>query len=142
MKNLTLTIFAALAILAIGCNGGSSADSYVFPKAGTVIDTASMPITNDNLNDFNFELTITADSNISKGIYDIRAAYGPSVAEGSFTMPKGAERYKPIIKKGTEPYTYIIGFRVPKDTAFYDYFEVAGKKTSIGMKYLKAYTFD
>ena len=105
------------------------------------MDSAAMKITNDQLNDFIFSVTVRADSQVKDGVYAIRAAYGFDVANGTFTMPKGLEDYKLSLRKGTSAYTYIIGFLVPDDTTFHDYFEVAGTKTSISMKYLKSYTY-
>ena len=113
-----------------------------FPAPGTIIDSASMPILSDSLNDFDFFVNITADSSVKSGVYDVYAAYGNNIANGSFTMPKGGEHYRPALKKGAAPYTFIIGFYAPKDTTFYDYFEVTGTHNTIGMKYIKAYTFE
>lgn len=141
MKKLLL-ICSALPLLFLAACGESSKDTYVFPAPGTVIDSADMPVANDTLNDFNFSVTIRADSNVANGIYDVTAVHGVNTAEGKFTMPKGAEKYKPIIKKGSDPETFIVGFKIPKDTTFYEYFEVTGHKLNIGMKYLKSYTFE
>ena len=100
-----------------------------------------MPVTDDALNHFTFSIKVIADSDITDGIYDVDADYGPNFAEGKFAMPKGIEDAKPIIRKGSEPYTFIIGFRLPGDTTFNDYFLVSGTKHSTKMEYIKAYTF-
>jgi len=57
-------------------------------------------------------------------------------------MPKGAEDIKPIIRKGSTPYTYIIGFKVAGDTTFYEYFQVSATNTDMKMGYIKAYISD
>lgn len=100
-----------------------------------------MPVTDDALNHFTFSIKVIADSDISDGIYDVDADYGPNFGEGKFAMPKGIEDAKPIIRKGGEPYTFIIGFRLPGDTTFNDYFQVSCSKHSTKMEYIKAYTF-
>ena len=100
-----------------------------------------MPITDDPLNKFIFSIKVIADSNIKAGVYDVDVDYGPNFAEGTFTMPKGGEDLKPVIRKGAAPYTYIIGFKVAGDTTFYDYFEVSSSRTNTKMQYIRAYTF-
>ncbi len=142
MKKLLLICCSLYSLLMVSCGGSSQKEAYVFPKPGTVIDSAEMSVTTDTLNDFTFYVVIRADSDVAKGIYDVTATHGVNTAEGKFTMPKGAEQYKPVIKKGTTPETFIVGFYLPKDTTFYDYFEVTGQKLNIGMKYLKSYSFE
>ena len=143
MKRIIPCVSTVVFLLLAGCGGKVVNGSMkIFPAPGTLMDSASMPILADSLNDFDFTVAVIADSNVKDGIYDVHAVYGPNIANGMFTMPKGAEHYKPAIKKGATPYTFIVGFHVPQDTAFYEYFEVSGKKKSIGMKYLKAYTFE
>ncbi len=142
MKKLLLICSALPLLFIAACSGSAQKDTYVFPAPGTVIDSAEMPVTTDALNDFTFYVVIRADSDVAKGIYDVTATHGVNTAEGKFTMPKGAEKFKPAIRKGTNSETFIIGFYAPKDTTFYDYFEVTGQKLNIGMKYLKSYTFE
>lgn len=141
MRKIICICAAVVALLSAGC-GNAGKETYTFPAPGTVTDSMAMPVQEDKLNHSVFTVAVFADSNIQHGIYGVRAAYGFNTANGMFTMPKGAEKYKPIIKKGTAPYTYIVGFHVPKDTTFYEYFEVTGKADNIGMKYLKSYSFE
>jgi len=112
-----------------------------FPKPGTIIATASRPVADDSLNKFTYSIKIIADSNIISGVYDVDADYGPNFAEGQFTMPKGGEHLVPLIRKGSDPFTYVIGFKVAGDTTFYDYFEVMSNHSTTKMQYLKTYTF-
>ena len=100
-----------------------------------------MPVTDDPLNHFVFSVNVIADSNVRAGVYDVDVNYGPNFSEGQFTMPKGGEDLKPVIKKGSMPSTFIIGFRVPGDTTFYDYFEISSSIRTTKMQYVKAYTF-
>jgi len=135
---------AASALLYASCNNTGSSNEYKaknFPKPGTIVVTAQMPVTDDPLNHFTFSVKVIADSNIKAGVYDIDADYGPNFAEGQLTMPKGGEDLKPLIRKGNAPYTYIIGFKIAGDTTFYDYFEVSSSRSATKMQYLKAYTF-
>ena len=125
------------------CSGNNAAEhaKKQFPKPGTVVAEAKMPILEDTINHFTFSIKVVADSEIATGVYDVDADFGPNFGEGKFSMPKGAEDAKPVIRKGTDPYTWIIGFRMDGDTTFYDYFEVSSSKTSTKMQYIKSYTF-
>jgi len=126
----------------IGCESSNkSAPAAPFPKPGTTMDSASEPVTEDALNKFMFTVKVIADSSVSKGVYDVDVDFGPNFAEGQFTLPKGGEHFKPAIRKASERYTYIIGFHIPGDTTFYDYFEVTSNRGQTKMQYIKAYTF-
>ncbi len=145
MKKVALFCYGLSTLLYVACNNSGSAgnerSAKQFPKPGTIVATAEMPVTDDPLNHFTFSVKVVADSNIKSGVYDIDADYGPNFAEGQLTMPKGGEDLKPLIRKGNAPYTYVIGFKVPGDTTFYDYFEVSSTRANTKMQYVKAYTF-
>jgi hypothetical protein len=139
MRKNSILFLAASAYSLISCHS-NEAKKKQFPRPGTIVAEASMPVS-DPLNHFVFSVAVVADSDILKGVYDVDAAYGPNFAEGKFTMPAGIEDLKPVIRKGNTPYTYVIGFRQPGDTTFYEYFEVTSNKKTTQMRYLKAYTF-
>lgn len=131
-----------LPLLLAACNNpADTAATKKMPLPGTVVAEATMPVNDDPLNHFQFSIKVVADSFIDRGVYDVIADYGPNDAKGQFTMPKGGETLTPVIRKGTAPYTYIIGFMMPADTTFYDYFEVSSDKHTTKMDYLKSYTF-
>src|SRR4051794_15984151 len=96
-----------------------------FPRPGTVVASAMEPVTDDTLNKFTFSIKVIADSDVANGVYDVDVDYGPNFVEGKFTLPKGGAHFTPMMKKAARPYTYIIGFQIPGDTTFYDYFEVS-----------------
>jgi hypothetical protein len=145
MKKIAFSCFILSVLSIASCNNSNGKrredKPKEFPKPGTVVATAEMPITNDPLNKFTFSIKVIADSNIKSGVYDVDADYGPNFAEGQFNMPKGGEHLVPIIRKGSAPYTYVIGFKLAADTTFYDYFEVSSNRSTTKMQYLKAYTF-
>ncbi len=141
MKKTIILYTSISALLFISCGGANEQKPKQFPKPGTTIATMQMPVTDDPLNHFMFSIKIIADSDITSGVYDVDADYGPNFAEGKFTMPKGIEDIKPIIRKGSDPYTFIIGFKLAGDTTFNDYFEVSSNKSSTKMTYIKSYTF-
>jgi len=143
MKNANLFSFVLGSVIFASCAGNDAAEhaKKQFPKPGTVVAEATMPITDDTINHFTFSVKVVADSDIVNGVYDVDADFGPNFGEGKFSMPRGAEDAKPVIRKGAEPYTWIIGFRIAGDTTFYDYFEVSSSKSNTKMQYIKAYTF-
>lgn len=111
------------------------------PKPGTIVASAEVPVTDDTLNHFTCSVKVVADSNVAGGVYDVEAEYGPNFATNQFTMPAGAADYTLNIRKEKSPYSFIIGFTLPHDTTFYDYFEVILSKSVTRMQYTKAYTF-
>ena len=144
MRRTAFFYTAVSTLLLTGCGNNNPVKEHAqkqFPKPGTTVAEAQVPVTDDALNHFTFSVKVIADSNIADGVYDVDAEYGPNFDEGKFTMPKGIEDIKPIIRKGSDPYTFVIGFRVPGDTAFNDYFQVTSNKHSTKMEYIKAYTF-
>ena len=142
-KTALLSTAIALAAFAACNNAGNDKKGKpkVFPKPGTLVASVSTPITGDPLNHFTYTIKVIADSEVTSGAYDVDAEYGPNFAEGVMSMPKGGEDLKPLIRKGDGPYTYIIGFKMPGDTTFYDYYEVTSDKEHTKMQYIKAYTF-
>lgn len=138
-KRILIAATLGAATLA-GCSNSSTDKAKEFPKPGTIVATAQMPI-KDELNNFTFSIKVVADSEVKAGVYDVDVDFGPNFAEGKFTMPKGGEELKPLIRTGSNPYTYIIGFKVANDTTFYDYFEVSSSKDHTKMQYIKAYSF-
>ncbi len=144
MKKIALIYISTPVLLLAACSNNSTISEQgqkQFPKPGTTVAEAQMPITEDALNHAVFSVKVIADSDITGGVYDVDADFGPNFGEGKFTMPKGGEDLKPIIRKGSDRYTFIIGFRLPNDTAFKSYFRVSCTKSSTKMEYTNAYTF-
>jgi hypothetical protein len=146
MKNGFITRTMIVCCLALGACRGSgsnngSTTTKALPKPGTVIASDEMPVAGDTLNHFKFGIKVVADSLVAKGIYDIDADFGPNFATGQMAMPKGGEDLTPILKRSPAPNTYIIGFRVPGDTTFYEYYEVSSTGSATRMQYIKSYTF-
>lgn len=146
MKKSILFCTAILLLAAASCSGhkendGDNSAYTTLPPAGTTIVADSMKVTEDPLNHFTFSVKVKANNNTKYGVYDVEASWGPNTAASQFTMPRGGEKLKPVLRKGTAPYTYIIGFHYDKDTAFYDYYQVNGNRGTIEAKYLKGYSF-
>ena len=107
--------------------------------AGTLLAVDSMRFTEDELNDFYFVVKLKTTEYSAKGTYAVEANVGPKVAASKFTMPRGGEEVVPVLKKGNEPFTYIIGFYYNNNNSFYDYYMISADANTIQMKYTKAY---
>ena len=145
-----ITSLSVLLISVVSCRSASSSskthttiDTTVQIPEGMIVDSASMPVsTGDGLNHFDFTVAIATTGQAKYGIYDIRAAWGPHDAASQFTMPRGGEQLKPIIRKNEKESIFTIGFFFGNDTTFHDYYQVNSDKSgNIEMKYLKGYSF-
>lgn len=110
------------------------------PVAGETIAIDSMKVTDDNWHDYHFILEIASTD--KQGVYSVLGTWGLFLAESSFTMPRGGRHLAPVLRRGTTPYTYHIGFYKDGDTAFHEYYEVKGQRGQIKMKYVKAYSIE
>ncbi len=142
MKIRTTFSITVLTLLTIGCSNETPVETEKIPVPGTIIAEMSEPVTDDTLNSFVYTIRVIADSNVKSGVYDIEAEYGPNFATSKLTMPGSKGSLIPVIRKGPEPYSHIIGFRLPDDTTFNEYYLVVSSKSSTKMRYLKSYTFE
>lgn len=110
------------------------------PVSGTVVAEAQTEHSEDGLNQFTFRVTVTKAP--QKGVYTVFAQDGPTEGETQFTLPKGAEDYRVVMRKGDRKNRMIIGFEVPGDTAFYPYYEVVAEAKTIRAQYTNAYRFE
>ena len=142
MNKLVYTALLSTVLpLIISCNAtGSKSAAGTVP--GTVVDSFSIPVMEDTLNNSVFMVKIVADSAVDKGIYIADVTFGNNTAQGKFTMPKGIEHVAPVLRHGNTPYTGIVGFKLEKDTSFYDYFEISCTKQNTRMGYINSYTFE
>jgi hypothetical protein len=140
MKLALIYIITVGTFLALSCNNAGTT-STALTKPGTVVAHDEMSFKEDTLNHYKFSITVTADSDVEKGVYDISATVGHNSGASKFTMPKGGEDLVPLLRRGSKPDTYMIGFKAGKDTAFNEYFLVSGEKGGIKMMYVKSYSF-
>lgn len=144
MKKLAFLLVGVCALTSCKQNAGEGKDTVAkeIGKAGQIIAADSMAIEEDELNRRVFSVSIitTAESN-SKGKYDIDAGCGFNKAHSGFAMPRGGERLRPVLRRGAEPYTYIVGFYNADDTTFHEYYSISAANCNMMMKYIKAYVF-
>jgi hypothetical protein len=143
MKHLLLSSCAIAFIATLASCGGNKTVKKGPPfSPGTVAAKFDEPVTDDALNNFRFSVKVVADSAVASGVYQVEAEFGPNYAFNKFTMPKGLEHVPPLIRKDTARYTCIVGFRLPDDTAFYDYYKITSSRSSTKMEYIMSYTFE
>lgn len=132
----------AFLLLFSACNEPSSDSSVAtraIPAANTVVASGSMRIP-DALNELYYSIEVVATPQSTQGVYEVLVRYGHNDASTRITMPVSEQPLIPVLRK-KPPNEYIIGFRLPGDTAFKDYFQIRADRGKIGMKYLKAYSF-
>ena len=139
---MKIQIAAAAACIVAVCSCSPKKQASAIPAPGTVIAHIEEPVVEDTLNKFVFKATLKADSLVEKGVYDLTAEWGYNKAESKFTMPKGGEQFVPMLRRGKDPYTFVVGFKTDKDTTFYDYLSIVGIKGYLKVRYLKSYSFE
>lgn len=138
---LAVTIFAGCANSNESDNsGGSNTGTYPVPKPNTVVASDSMRIP-DALNELYYSIEVIATDRSNKGLYEVLVTYGHNDASGQLSMPEADKPIIPEVRRGSEPFTYIIGFHHGADTSFNDYFLVQAGRGQTSMKYIKAYSF-
>jgi hypothetical protein len=140
-KHIYTALLSTVLPFIVSCNSTSD-KSTVGILPGTVLDSFSVRVREDTLNNSVFTVKIIADSAVDKGVYIADVTFGNNTAQGKFTMPKGIEHVAPVLRCGNTPYTGIVGFRLEKDTSFYDYFEISCNKQNTRMGYINSYTFE
>jgi len=111
--------------------------NFNIPAPNTVVASDSMRIP-DALNELYYSIEVVTTSQSRQGVYEVLVQYGYNEASTRITMPASEHPLIPVLKKNA-PNEYIIGFRIPEDNTFKDYFLVRANKGRIEMKYLKAY---
>ncbi len=110
------------------------------PAPGTVVAEGKIQQSEDGLNRFMFQVTVTKAP--ERGVYTVTAADGPNQGETQFTLPKGAEDYRVVLRKLPAEKRMAIGFEAPGDTTFYPYYEVVSENKTIRAQYTNAYRFE
>lgn len=110
------------------------------PGSVLLADSIRIP---DPLNELYYSVKLVANEHTHQGTYDVKVLYGHNNAETQITFPRGGtKKIVPRMQKGSEPFSFIIGFNYGEDDpTFYEYYLVKGAFGKIEMKYLKAYSF-
>lgn len=144
MKRFAIPIYISLIIYS-ACQSKQASNpgnNTLKTEAGIVIAADTTDIIEDKLNNQLFSVTVFTNDSSINGSYDIETAWGYNTAYTSIRMPYGGEHFKPIIRKGNSPYTYVIGFNYDDDTTFREYYEINGNKGQIKARYTRSYTIE
>ncbi len=143
MKRALMLLMSAF--LMHSCQSDSPKNNQIVStpiKSGVEILADSLPIAEDKLNNLHFSIHVYTNDRTANGSYDVQTEWGYNIATTTIKMPDGGEDLKPILRRGSKPYSFIIGFKYDDDTAFNDFYEVQGSKHEIKTQYLKYYSFE
>jgi hypothetical protein len=134
-------MLAACAFVA-ACNATKQGTDFASLPANTLLAADSVKVVEDSLNNTFFSVKLLTSDKTAKGIYNVNAAWGYNIAASKFTLPKGAEQFKPALHREAAPYSFMIGFHMEDDTTFYPYYQVKAEEGTIKMNYVRSYSFE
>jgi hypothetical protein len=116
------------------------ASTWTPPPAGTVVDQIKERITEDNLNEKYFSVVVVATENSKTGSYLLKLEQGFNKNETIIDLPKwtGGATLKPVLQKGTEKYSCIIGFDTG-DGQFHEFYQVKAEGGNLKLKQTTGY---
>lgn len=136
----------------ISCNengNGVGHDYHPFyaPPAGTIIAADSIPIDEDELNDFYFAVKILSAEMSEEGKYNLQAHFGHNDATTQLVYPLLEKPLKPALKRDDKiKYSYLIGFIYEGDSVFHEYAKIYTENATLNpqleFRYLRAYYVD
>lgn len=135
MKKIVTILGAATLLAACGVSNNEDQVSY---KPGEVVAADSMAVQDDELNNRQYMIKLTATD--SPNVYNMNVAFGYNAAQRNITLPDLDGNLKPAVKRDTGEYAYVVGFTYNDDTSFHDYMRVWADSGLIQMRYLKAYS--
>ncbi len=140
MKHTIATLYIILSLTSCQSdNISNNSTAATALKPGTLLLADSLRIIEDKLNQQYFSIHIYTNDSSVNGSYDVQTEWGYNIATTTMRMPYGGENYKPILRKSSSPYTYIIGFNSEDDTTFREYYEVSGDRGQIKARYTHSY---
>lgn len=110
------------------------------PPAGTIIDKFQERVTEDNLNEKYFRVTVISTEESKAGTYLLKLEYGFNINETTIDLPKWTNGavLKPALKKGAGIYSCLLGFDTG-DGQFRELYEIKAKGGDISLKQTKGY---
>lgn len=122
LRYLLLSLYAVLFLSA--CGGGSRAeksaddvtvvmsDRWQPPAAGTQVAGYKERVTEDDLNEKYFRVSVITTDSSAKGHYRLKLEYGYNINETEITLPEWTDEIivKPVLQKGNGPYQCLLGF--------------------------------
>jgi hypothetical protein len=110
------------------------------PPAGTAVDKFQERVAEDNLNEKYFRITVVSTEESKEGSYLLKLEYGFNINETTIDLPKWTKGtiLKPILKKGPEQYSCLLGFDIG-DGQFRELYLIKANSGDISLKQTKGY---
>lgn len=110
------------------------------PPEGTVVDKFQERVTEDNLNEKYFRITVISTKESKAGAYLLKLEYGFNINETTIDLPKwtGGTVLKPVLKKGAGTYSCLLGFDTG-DGQFRELYAIRAKGGDVTLKQTKGY---
>lgn len=149
---MKLKIKAAVLLLGLySCNNPAATESgkkdeqlkasaWQPPAAGKVVDKMEERITEDNLNEVYFRVSIISTDSSKAGFYTLKLEHGYNINEVPLELPAwtGNTILKPMVKQGTGKYHCLVGFDAA-DNQFHELYEVTVVNGNVKFKQTHGY---
>jgi hypothetical protein len=142
--------FLCLMVAFAGCRSNEHADKQDHqkkvtqqwnpPPAGTVVDKFQERVAEDNLNEKYFRITVISTEDSKAGAYLLKLEYGFNINETTIDLPKWTNGtvLKPVLKKGAETYSCLLGFDTG-DGQFRELYSIKAQGGDVTLKQTKGY---
>ncbi len=113
------------------------------PAAGSVVDKQEQRITEDNLNESYFRVSVISTDSSKAGVYNLKLEYGYNINEVPIGLPAwtGNAVLKPVLRQGTGKYHCLVGFDTG-DGQFRELYEVTVVNGTVKFKQTHGYYSD
>lgn len=110
------------------------------PAAGSVVGKMEQRITEDNLNESYFRVSIISTDSSKAGFYNLKLEYGYNINEVPVGLPAwtGDTVLKPVLQQGTGKYHCLVGFDTG-DNQFRELYEVTVVNGNVKFKQTHGY---
>lgn len=117
-----------------------AASAWLPPAAGRLVDKMEERITEDNLNEVYFRVSIISTDSSKAGFYTLKLEHGYNINEVPLELPAwtGNTVLKPVLKKGAGKYHCLVGFDAA-DNQFHELYEVTVVNGNVKFKQTHGY---
>jgi hypothetical protein len=131
----------------IACNAGSKPVAqqaggqaqWQPPAAGASVAEYKERVTDDNLNEKYFRVTVIATEKSKEGAYRLKLEYGFNINETEVQLPEWNKAVlQPVLKKGEGNYHCLLGFDTG-DGQFHELYMINAEGGDIRLKQTKGY---
>ena len=120
--------------------GQPAAEQWQPPAAGSIVDKREQRITEDNLNESYFRVSIISTDSSKAGHYLLKLEYGYNINEVPVTFPAWTNNVvlRPLLQKGQGKYHCLVGFEA-NDNQFHELYEITVVNENIKFKQTRGY---